>query len=280
MRNDPVVNVPAALCDDVDFGSVIIRSGSCGDIVRAHKALGDRIVGVELEKLSDDVSLLSALPQGISLTLKLRPVEAANVYTSSWLSDRFALAALMDVEKGLLEGVRIVTSAQIPVVINLDSLSDDSELISVLDYYLHDRHLQVPIEFFHSLFTARIQGKTVSLAEVYPENPEQHMYVYESGAIAGSSRLAKAGKFFGSITADPQIDRESAPYKTLINLKKSLFLSGSSCVSCEAFDVCAGYLRIVDTNFDCGPWLRMFKEIKATAKEIVEDLTNAGSAQE
>jgi hypothetical protein len=155
MRNEPVVNVPAALCDNVDFGSVIIRSGSCGDIVRAYKALGDRIVGVELERLSDDVSLLSALPQGLSLTLKLRPMEAANVYTSSWLSDRFALAALMDVEKGLLEGVKIVTSAQVPVVINLDSLSDDSELISVLDYYLHDRHLQVPIEFFHSLFAAR-----------------------------------------------------------------------------------------------------------------------------
>jgi hypothetical protein len=275
MRNEPIVNFPAALCDNVDFGSVIIRSGSCGDIVRAYKALGDRIVGVELERLSDDVSLLSALPQGLSLTLKLRPAEAANVYTSSWLSDRFALAALIDVEKGLLEGVKIVTSAQIPVVINLDSLSDDSELISVLDYYLHDRHLQVPIEFLHSLFTAQIQGQAVSLADVYSENPEQHLYVDESGAITCSPRLAKAGKFFGSINADPQIDRESAIYKTLINLKKSLFLSGSSCVSCEAFDVCAGYLRIVDTSFDCAPWLRLFKEIKATAKEIVEDLADS-----
>ena len=236
------------------------------------KLLGDRVVGVELEKLADDVSLLSALPQGLSITLNLRPAEAANVYTSSWLSDRFSLAVLMDVEKGLLEGVRIVTSAQIPVVINLDSLSDDSELISVLDYYLHERHLQVPIEFFHSLFTAQIQGAALSLADVYPESPERHLYVDESGAITGSARLARAGKFFGSVTEDPQIDRESALYKLLINPKKSLFLSGSSCASCEAFDVCAGYLRIVDTSFDCTMWLQMFREIKATAKEIVEDL--------
>ena len=251
MHDEPVINAPAALCDKVGFGPVVIRSESCDDIVRAYKALGARVVGVELENLPGDVSLLSALPQGLSLTLKLRPAEAVNVYTSSWLSDRFALAALMDVEKGLLEGVRIVTSAQIPVVMNLDSLSDDSGLISVLDYYLHERHLQVPIEFFHSLFTARIQGAALSLADVYSESPEQHLYVDESGAITGSSRLAQAGKFFGSVTADPQIDRESALYKTLINLKKSLFLSGSSCVSCEAFDVCEGYLRIIDTSFDC-----------------------------
>jgi len=272
MRDEPVVNVPAALCDKVGFGHVVIRSASCEDIVRAYKASDDRVIGVELESLAGNVSVLSALPQGLSLTLRLRPAEAANVYTSSWLSDRFALAALMDVEKGLLEGVKLVTSAQIPVVMNLDSLSDDSELISVLDYYLHERHLQVPIEFFHSLFTAQIQGAALSLADVYPESPEQNLYVDESGAITGSSRLAKAGMFFGSVTADPQIDQESSLYKRLINLKKDLFLSGSSCASCEAFDVCAGYLRVVDTTFDCTAWLRIFGEIKSRAKEIVEDL--------
>lgn len=272
MREEPIINVPAALCDKVGFKRVVIRSGNCDDIVRAYKALGPRVVGVELEKLADDVSLLSALPQGLSLTLRLRPTEAVNVYTSSWLSDRFSLAVLMDLEKGLLEAVKIVTSAQIPVVINLDSLSDDSELISVLDYYLHERHLQVPIEFFHSLFTALIQGENSSLADVYSESPDRHLYVDESGATTGSARLARAGKFFGSITADPLIDKESDLYKMLINLKKNLFLSGSSCVSCEAFDVCAGYLRVIDTSFDCAMWLQMFGEIKTRAKEIVEDL--------
>ncbi len=223
MRDQPVINVPAELCDKIGFGPVVIRSGSCGDIVRAHKVLGDRVIGVELEKLADDVSLLSSLPQGLSLTLNLRPAEAANVYTSSWLSDRFSMAVLMGAEKGLLEGVRIVTSAQIPVVINLDSLSDDSELISVLDYYLHERHLEVPIEFFHSLFTAQIQGGNSSLADVYPESPEQHLYIDASGAITSSSRLAGAGKFFGSVTADPQIDKESALYKLLINPRRVSF---------------------------------------------------------
>jgi len=279
MSDEPVINVPAALCDSIGFGRVVIRSGNCGDIVEACKALGDRVIGVELERLADDVSALSALPQGLSLTLNLRPSEAANVYTSSWLADRFSLAVLMDAEKGLLEGVKIVTSAQIPVVMNLDSLSDDSEVISVLDYYLHDRHLQVPIEFFHSLFTAQIQGTNSSLADVYPESPEQHLYVDESGAITCSARLARAGKFFGSVNAVPQIDQQSALYKLLINLKKSLFLSGSSCVSCEAFDLCTGYLRLIDTSFDCTAWLQIFREIKAGANEIVEDLSNARSAR-
>jgi hypothetical protein len=279
MRDEPIINVPAALCDKVAFGPVVIRSRSCEDIVRAYKVLGRRVVGVELEKLADDVSLLSALPQGLSLTLNLRPAEAANVYTSSWLSDRFSLAVLMDSEKGLLEGVKIVTSAQIPVVINLDSFSDDSELNSALDYYLHERHLQVPIEFFHSLFTAQIQGANSSLTDVYPESPEEHLYVDESGAITGSARLAGAGKFFGSVTEDPQIDKDSALYKMLSNPKKSLFLSGSSCASCEAFDVCAGYLRLVDTTFDCAAWLQIFRDIKSKAREIIQDLSNGRSAR-
>ena len=44
---------------------------------------------------------------------------------------------------------------------------------------------------------------------------------------------------------------------------------------CEGFDLCEGYLRFVDTNFDCDPFLEVFSAIKATAKEIADDLAKA-----
>ncbi len=278
--NQPVINVPARLCDSVDFDNIVFRSGSCEDIVKAYNLVGDRAVGVELESLGGDISLLSALPQGLSLTLKLSPTEAANVYTNAWLADRFSLAVLMEADKGLLQAVKIVTSAHIPVVINLDSLHDDSEIGSVLDYYFHDRHLQAPIEFFHSLFLAQMRGTSSSLADVYPESPRQHLYVDESGAITTSSRLARAGKFIGAVRDDPQIETESDLYKMLMNTRKNLVLSGSSCMSCEAFDVCAGYLRLIDMSFDCTSWLQIFMEIKSRAKEIIQDLANEGKIRE
>ncbi len=279
MNDTTIVNVPAVLSDKIDSDRIIIRSGSCKEIVRACGELRDRIIGVELEGLNDDLSPLSALPQGLSLVLKLHPDQAAGVYTSTWLSDRFSLAVLMEADKGLSEGVKIVTSAQVPVVISLDALSDDSELMSVLDYYLHSTHLQVPVEFFHSMFTARVRGMTSSLTELYPESPDQFLYIDESGQVTASARFARAGEFFGSITRGVRIDDQSSLYNMLLNPKKSLFLSGSSCVACEAFDVCTGYLRMVDTTFDCAKLLQVFDVIKAKAKEIVADLANTGKAQ-
>lgn len=280
MYDSILVSIPARLAADVDCENLVARSGNCEEIVSAYKTLGERLKEVELEGLGEDIHNLSALPLGFPVVLKLHPVDAPHLYTNTWLGDRFSLEALMDVDKGLLQGVKTVTSAMVPVTMNLEEMSDSAELMPVLNYYLHDAHVQVPVEFFHSMISARFRGASLALSDLYPESPTQFLHVDESGKVAASARLARAGKFFGTIAGGLKIDEDSQLYKDLLDPKKNLVLSGSKCIACEGFDLCGGYLRFVDTNFDCDPFLEVFKEIKAKAREIADDLARAEELRE
>jgi len=148
MRDSVVVSVPASQSVYRKAERLVLRSASSKEIVRAWNTLGERVIGVELHGLDDDVACLTELPVGLSVVVKIEPADAAQLYTNTWLADRFALAALMDVEPGLTIGVKTATSAMVPVILNIESLTEPRELAPALDYYLHSAHLQVPIEFF------------------------------------------------------------------------------------------------------------------------------------
>jgi hypothetical protein len=186
MRDQVIVSVPAALGACMQMGKLILRSSSAEEIVRGWRSLRERVIGIELDGLGEDVSCLSELPVGLSLVVNLRPGEAAQLYTSTWLADRFSLAAMMAVESGLAAGVKMATAAMVPVILNIERVSEPSELMEVLDYYLHATHLQVPIEFFHSMFLGQLKGQPVSLVEIYPESPDRFLWVDESGRVSAS----------------------------------------------------------------------------------------------
>ncbi|MGB6063737.1 MAG: hypothetical protein WBG50_02950 [Desulfomonilaceae bacterium] len=280
MHNPALVSILPRLAAEVDSPEIVLRSEICEDIVNAYKTLGDRVKGVELEGPGGNLHSLSALPLQLPIRLKLHPKDAPKLYTNTWLVDRFSLEALMDVDKGLLQGVKIAASAMVPVTMNLEELSDTSELLPVLNYYLHDTHVQIPVDFFHSMISACLRGNVLALPKLYPESPAEFLYVDELGRVTASARLARAGKFFGKASGGLQIDEESDLYKQLGNRKRDLVLSGSKCVSCETFDLCEGYLRFVDTNFDCEPFIEVFNSIKANAREIADDLAKAEKLEE
>ncbi len=178
----------------------------------------------------------------------------------------------MSIDSGLLSGIRIVTSAQAHVALDLDDVRDPAELMAVLNYYLHEPHLSVPVEFFHSLFSSCVQGEPVSLAEMYAEDPEKFLYVDDAGRITASARFAAAGKFFGGLAEGLKVGEDSPLLTEIRNRKKNLFVSRSVCASCEAFDLCGGYLRFVTNEFDCDPFIQVMQEIKERAAEMAEDV--------
>lgn len=275
MDNSLCVSVPARLADRIESEVLVIRSALCADVVTAYQSRKESIHGIQLDRLGDDLFSLAELPVGLSLTVKMHPRDAARVHTSSWLSDHFALGVLMDVDVGLLQGVRIVTSAGVPVILNLDEVRDTGELISVFHYYVHEPHLQVPVEFFHSMFNAYLNKAPLSLEDMYPESPDTFLYVDESGGITSSARLARFGAFFGEVSDGIRIDKDSPAYKGLLHRRKNIFLSGSACGACEHFDLCGGYLRAVEKEFDCESFVKAFEEMKAKAREIAADLAEA-----
>jgi hypothetical protein len=275
MPNSIIVSAPARLTGNIDSDAVIIRSSSCEELVVAQNRYQDKVKAGELEVLEADVSPLSSLPVGFPLVLRLKPLQASLLYTSTWLCDRFPIAVTMAIDSGLLNAVKIVTSAQAHVAVDLDDVRDPGELMAVLDYYLHEPHLSVPIEFFHTLFSACVQNEPFSLADMYAEEPDRFLYLDDSGRLTASARFAAAGKFFGELADGLMVGQESPLLQEIRNRKKNLFLSGSACASCEVFDVCCGYLRFVTTEFDCIPFVEVMQEIKVRAREMAEDIRRA-----
>jgi len=115
---------------------------------------------------------------------------------------------------------------------------------------------------------------------LYPESPGMNLYVDQALRVTASERLARAGRFFGHVCGGAQVDTSARLWTDLIDHKKNLFVSGSQCASCEAFHLCDGYLRFVDSGFNCEPFLEVFLEIKAKAREMAQDLSEAGDREE
>ncbi len=274
MNGDILVSLPAGMAPPVDCAALVIRSGRVEDLVSACRALGDRVCGLELHGAGHNVAPLACLPSGMPLLWKFPVSEAADIFAHTWLAEHFDLGVMMDASTGIFDAVKIVTSAEVPVVLCLDGAIDCPALMSLLDYYLHSKYLQVPVEFFHSMFALLVRGVNVSLADLYLENPVQALHVDEHGRITASSRFALAGRSFGSMNDGFSVDRESPFYRFLQDPGKALHLTGSSCCWCESFDLCGGHLRFVDPDFDCIPFQGLFKAIKGAAAEIVDDLSN------
>jgi hypothetical protein len=272
MNEEIVAALPADLVPGTDFPAIMIRSSRIEALVETCTEAEDRVVGIELLGVPEDLSELARLPLGMPLTWHLPVSAAPQVYTHTWLLEHFDLAVLMSAGPGFFRAAKTVTCAGIPVIIGLDTDSDCSELVSLLDFYLHDRYLQVPMEFFQTMFASRVSGVNVSLAEIYTERPDRMLYVDDRGNVTASSRLAQAGKFFGCLSKELRIDEQSDLYRFLQNPRKSLFLSGSPCAVCASFDLCEGYLRFVDPNFACEGFMPLFETIKREAAELARDL--------
>ncbi len=275
MPNSLLVSAPARLTADIDSDSVVIRSSSCEELVSAQRSFEGKVKAAQLDVVDTEVSALSGLPMGFPLILRLNPGQASLLYTHTWLCDRFPIAVNMTIDSGLLNGVKIVTSAQALVALDLEDVRDPGELTAVLNYYLHEPHLSVPIEFFHSLFSSSVQRTPVSLAETYPEDPEKFLYVDEAARVTASARFAAVGKFFGEFANGLKVGEDSALLQEIRNRKKNLFLSRSRCASCEVFELCGGYLRFVTNEFDCDPFIEVMQEIKIRAAEMAEDIRRA-----
>ncbi len=275
MNDGILVNLAANFAGIADFQSVVIRSSNVEDLVNACEALGDRVCGVELHGGGLDVSPLGSLPVGLPLLWKLPASNASEIYTHTWMGEHFDLGVMIDASKGLFGAVRMVTSAGVPVVLGLDGPIDCADLISVLDYYLHSKYLQVPVEFFHSMLVSRVQGADSPLVNIYPESPERILYIDENGNVSASGRFALAKQFFGRFDGRLTLDVESPLYEFLQNPRKALYLGESSCSWCESFDLCGGYLRFVDSSFRCSPFLDVFKIIKEEAANLANDLSRA-----
>ncbi len=172
----------------------------------------------------------------------------------------FVLAA----DRQVFTNTRFLTSLALPVHIDPDTPVDDAaELARVLDYYLRDALLHVPIEPFHSLLRTRPLRRPFDLWDTEYERAGVHLHVADDGAIAFSPAWHRAGSTLGTLGDSWSTIAASPAYRAHLDVTGRIFAERRACMFCPHLQPCGGFLKRIRPERDCDAWLALFGTLGA-----------------
>ncbi len=266
-----VYNIPARLIDQYADYAVIVRSRDPSEIVSClPPARLFHVRFVQLLSLPPDISVLGPWAVGLPIDVVLSdPVaEYSRLYSYATLSETHPVRVTIPVISGFSKAVRLAVALGFAVkfdVIQPDDLLIE-ELSDVLDFYLHGKAVQQPIEFFQSMLLSFYQSQPFSMWEISEEDPAQMRYVTDDGEesiyhlLAGSVPAADLNGF---------VDRFAAQ---LLSEKRE-------CHDCDFYGRCGGYFKWPDKSYSCDGIKKLFSSIQAAAAELKTDLSSFAVAQ-
>lgn len=173
-------------------------------------------------------------------------------------------------EDAHLEVTRQAGAAGWPVLLEPDPalLRGEAPLLDLLDHYLFQPDLVVPVEPFHSLLAGALGRRSGILWRVWFGDPLQFFYVAEGGRVSlwRASPDADAPPPYGGSDAPPSRWQQSAGYQTLRAL-----LGGRTpapCRACAAEELCGGALLTLDPSARCSLWREVFERIRLAAATL------------
>jgi hypothetical protein len=133
------------------------------------------------------------------------------------------------------------------------------ELSETLDFFLHNKAVSQPIEYFNGLLTTVIHKQPVTLWEIQEEAPAVVRYITDSGAETIARRPFQSTK--------EDLDRFR------FDLTKRVLTPEAECASCEFFLNCGGYFKWPNSDFSCDGIKRLFHRLRNAALELHDDLS-------
>ncbi|MDF1858915.1 MAG: hypothetical protein P1U87_01805 [Verrucomicrobiales bacterium] len=153
---------------------------------------------------------------------------------------------------GFLKALRLAASIQVPVRLLPGTITSGNiaELKEAADYFLHDPSVEVPVEFFHSLFGFARGLNAPDLWIVTESDPD----IFESPLASGGPRFVE--RHMETLDADE-----------------------AECVKCRWRDFCRGYFKHPDPSFPCDGIKSVFSVIGDAADEMGRDLAGFGDGE-
>jgi hypothetical protein len=259
-----VHNIPVNLVPAYRGREVVVRTHDPAALVKAlpESDLGN-VVGVQLLSLLAEVDALADWGYAVPVELVMRdPVtEFALLYRHAKLLDKHPVRASIPVVPGLSKAIRIATSLQFAVKLELGQPEPTAigEMLAVLDLYLHQASVSQPVEFFHTTLVSFFDRNPVTLWDVQEEDPAYVRYVTDEGKERIARRMAGASE-----------PREFESF--VANLQGELLAENSECSRCEFFDYCGGYFKWPRKDYGCEGVKRVFRDLKDAAIELEHDL--------
>jgi hypothetical protein len=162
---------------------------------------------------------------------------------------------------GFSKAARVASFLNLPV--KLEGAQPDGVLIDevaeTLDFFLHNKAVSQPVDYFSGLLSAIIHKLPVTLWEIQEEDPGMVRYVTDEGTEAVARRPFKA--------ANDDLDTFH------FELTKRTLSFESECASCEFFLNCGGYFKWPDPEFSCDGIKRILQRLREAAYELHDDLS-------
>ena len=256
-------NVPLAFIDSYPDHPLIVRATDPAAVVQNVSPHLNRLVALQLLDISADLEELDGWNPGLPIEVVLADpeVETMKLYRLCRLQRSHPVRVVVPIVPGFSKAVRVASFLQLPV--KLEGAQPDPELIEelseALDFFLHNKAVSQPIEYFSGLLTTLIHKQPVTLWDIQEEHPALVRYVDERGAETLARR---------PFTAENE-DLNSFQFE----LTKRVLSPESECSSCEFFLNCGGYFKWPDPDFSCAGIKHVFRRLRHAAFELHDDLS-------
>ena len=189
-------------------------------------------------------------------------------YSQPLKEKNWLVCPLFPIEKR--EDVSFITSMGIAVdlLYRIDQM-DQSLVLDILHYYLHYPSLEMPIEPFHSILTARLKRKTLLLWHLHLMFPGLFLHVDDTGVSATPAQLTAKEYLYLVDWENHSIKKNEAPGTNKKNLKsyfETMPQVQPECMPCAHFHQCFGWAKYGKDT--CAKWKAVLDTIQRNVKEL------------
>jgi hypothetical protein len=266
-----IYNIPVEIVSAFRGRKVIVRSSDAAALVHAlpEKWL-DEVLGVQLLSPYKEADILARWGYAIPVEIVMQDPakEFALLYRFARLLDKHPIRVSIPVVHGLEKAVRVATSLQFLVKLELGQPDKDTvdELLQALDLYLHLSSVSQPVEPFNGLLKTTLNETGATLWDIQEEDPSLVRFVLLDGreTIARPPFLPASTESLMAFTS---------------KLQTMLLSAGAECATCPYLKTCGCYFKWTRPDFPCVDVKRLFGEVESAAQELKRDLETFDRSQ-
>ena len=225
------------------YGEKIVQINFTGEINKS------------LEIKNVDKQLVKIFPQNKKAIIKI---------SKSLKEKKFLIYPDYPISK--LEDISMISSMGLTVdLIPIIETIDFDTSLEILDYYLHNRNLKVPIEPFHSILISKLLKKTKTIWNMNLTNPD--LFYYSDGeGLSEDTKNLKNRIYLYLVQHRPKAFLKQGNRSSLESFFKSLPETHPKCLACPHFHMCIAWaLYQKDT---CAKWKKILSILQEASREI------------
>lgn len=256
-------NIPLALIDSYPDRPLIVRAANPVAVVQTLSPQHlDNLVALQLLDIAADLDELEQWGAGLPIEMVLKDPESETMklYRLCKLQRLHPVRVVAPIVAGFSKAVRVASFLRLPV--KLEGTQPDppllEELAETLEFFLHNKAVSEPIDYFNGLLTAMLHKQPLTLWSIQEEDPALIRYVTDEGVETVARR--------------PFV-RDEGLETFHFELMKRVLSDDAECASCEFFLNCGGYFKWPNREFSCAGIKRVLHRLRDAAYELQDDLS-------